>query len=91
METTSFILGIGSVVLTALVTLVIYNTIKVYKMQKELERLYRDHWNAHNEFNRSLDDRMRNVSDVINSDRKEIYSQLNILESSIRTITKPKK
>lgn len=82
METTSFILGVGSVVLIALVTLVIYNTIKVYKMQKELERLYRDHWNAHSEFHRSLDDRMRNVWDIINSDRKEIYHQLEKLESN---------
>ena len=82
METTSFILGISSVVLTALVTLVIYNTIKVYKMQKELERLYRDHWNNHNDFYRSLDDRMRNVYDTINSDRREIFTQLEKLESN---------
>ena len=82
METTSFILGIGSVVLVTLASLVIYNTIKVYKMQRELERLNRDHWNAHSEFHRSLDDRMRNVWDVINSDRKEIYNQIEKLGTS---------
>ena len=82
METTSFILGIGSVVLTALVTLVIYNTIKVYKMQKEIESMLRDHWDTRNDFSRSLDDRMRNVWDIINSDRKEIYHQIEKLESN---------
>ncbi len=82
METTSFILGVGSVVLTALVTLVIYNTIKVYKMQKELERMNRDHWEAYNRFDRSLDDKMRNIWDVMASDRKEIFHQIEKLETS---------
>jgi len=91
METTSFILGIGSVALVTLASLVIYNTIKVYKMQKELERVNRDYYDIQSDFSRSLDGTMKNIYDTMNSDRREIHSQLNILESSIRTITKPKK
>jgi len=91
METTSFILGIGSVILVTLASLVIYNTIKVYKMQKELERVNRDYYDMQSDFSRSLDETRRNIYDTLSSDRREIHSQLNILESSIRTITKPKK
>jgi len=82
METTSFILGIGSVVLTTLVTLVIYNTIKVYKMQKELERMNRDYYDMQSSFSRSLDETMRNIYDTISSDRREIFTQLEKLETS---------
>jgi len=82
METTSFILGIGSVVLTTLVTLVIYNTIKVYKMQKELERMNRDYYDMQASFSRSLDETMRNIYDTISSDRREIFTQLEKLETS---------
>jgi len=82
METTSFILGIGSVVLTALVTLVIYNTIKVYKMQKELERMNRDYYDMQSSFSRSLDETMRNIYNTISSDRREIFTQLEKLETS---------
>jgi hypothetical protein len=82
MEITSFILGVGSVVLTALVTLVIYNTIKVYKMQKELERMNRDYYDMQSSFSRSLDETMRNIWDVMASDRKEIFHQIEKLETS---------
>ena len=82
METTSFILGIGSVVLVTLASLVIYNTIKVYKMQKELERMNRDYYDMQASFSRSLDETMRNIYDTISSDRREIFTQLEKLETS---------
>jgi cell division protein FtsL len=82
METTSFILGIGSVVLVTLASLVIYNTIKVYKIQKELEQMNRDYWEAYNSFNRSLDETRRNIYDTLSSDRREIFTQIEKLETS---------
>jgi cell division protein FtsL len=82
METTSFILGIGSVVLVTLASLVIYNTIKVYKMQKELERMNRDYYDMLSSFSRSLDETRNNIYDTISSDRREIFTQLEKLETS---------
>jgi hypothetical protein len=82
METTSFILGIGSVALFALVSLVIYNTIKVYKMQKELERLNRDHWDAYNNFHRLLETSTQSIYNVISEDRREIFNRFDKLELS---------
>jgi hypothetical protein len=82
METTSFILGICSVALFALVSLVIYNTIKVYKMQKELERLNRDHWDAYNNFHRLLETSTQSIYNVISEDRREIFNRFDKLELS---------
>jgi hypothetical protein len=82
METTSFILGIGSVALVALVSLVIYGTIKVYKMQKEIEQMNRNYWAGNENFHRSLDDIIKNVYDTMSSDRREIFTQLEKLKTS---------
>lgn len=82
METTSFILGIGSVVLTALASLVIYNTIKVYKMQKKLEQMNCNYQEANNSFHRSLDERIRNIWNAMASDKNEIFHQLEKLKSN---------
>ena len=82
METTSFILGVSSVALVALVSLVIYGTIKVYKMQKEIEQMNRNYWSGNENFHRLFDDTIKNVYDTMSSDRREIFTQLEKLDTS---------
>jgi len=91
MEILSFTFGALTLAALALVTIFIMATIKVYDLNKQFKQMNRDYYDMHNTIHRQIEESNRNIYNVVSEDRREIHSQLNILESSIRTITKPKK
>jgi len=88
MEILSFTFGALALAALALITVFIMATIKVYKLNKQFEKMNRDYYDTHNNIYRQINDTSQYIHQSMAEDRREINSRLNALES---LIIKPKK
>lgn len=89
-----FILGVLSIIATALIVLFTISTIKVYKLQKEFERMNRDYHDLYNDFISRLDNTTRNLYDSMSRDRDNIFNMNDKIHSRLEQLeqkTKKKK
>ena len=84
MEQTSFILGVLSMIAVIFITAFVLGMVKIFKQQRELNNI-----NEHfKHIYQDLDNRFNSIYNMIDSDRRELHSQLDNLSKNLEDASK---
>lgn len=84
MEQTSFILGVLSMIAVIFITTFVLGMVKIFKQQRELNNINEQFTHIYQD----LDSRFNSVYDMIDSDRRELQSQLGDLSKRMEDASK---